>query len=158
LQTNKEIEMLQTPAHTEIPDNTVTQNDLDTWYKLKADLARIKASEMLLRTKIFKFFFPAPVEGTNTAPLAQDWVIKGTYKLTRDIDIGVFNAYKEQFKEHGINSDKMVKYTPSLVVAEYRMLTEEQMSLFDNALIIKPGSPSLEVVLPAKKKAKEEAV
>jgi hypothetical protein len=44
------------------------------------------------------------------------------------------------------------------VLKEYRTLPEEQHQLFDQCLIVKPGSPALEIVLPAKaKKAGEQA-
>jgi hypothetical protein len=54
---------------TPIPENTVTQADMDEWYALQKQLAAVKSAEMLLRMKIFKHYFPAPVEGTNQVPL-----------------------------------------------------------------------------------------
>jgi len=143
---------------TNIPANTVTQEDLSEWYRLQDELKRIKASEMLLRQKIFGAYFQSPVEGTNSAPLTDGWVLKGKYTINRDIDPGAFGAMKEQFIAAGIAYDAMVQYKPSLVLKEYRTLTEEQRQLFDRALIVKPGSPALEIVLPAKaKKAGETA-
>ncbi len=143
---------------TNIPANTVTQEDLSEWYRLQDELKRIKASEMLLRQKIFGAYFQNPVEGTNSAPLTDGWVLKGKYTINRDIDPGAFGAMKEQFIAAGIAYDAMVQYKPSLVLKEYRTLTEEQRQLFDRALIVKPGSPALEIVLPAKaKKAGEQA-
>lgn len=53
----------------EIPDNPVTQSDLEQWYKLCEQLAKVKKSEMLLRMKIFKGKFPTAEEGTNSVPL-----------------------------------------------------------------------------------------
>jgi len=142
---------------TNIPTNTVTQADLEEWYRLQEDLRRIRASEMLLRQRIFGAYFP-PVEGTNSAPLADGWVLKGKHTINRDIDLGALGAMKEQFAEAGISADALVQYKPSLVLKEYRTLTEEQRQLFDRALIVKPGSPALEIVLPAKaKKAGEQA-
>jgi len=143
---------------TNIPANTVTQEDLAEWYRLQDELKRIKASEMLLRQRIFGAYFPSPVEGTNSAPLADGWVLKGKHTINRDIDPGALGAMKEQFAEAGISADALVQYKPSLVLKEYRTLTEEQRQLFDQCLIVKPGSPALEIVLPAKaKKAGEQA-
>lgn len=135
---------------TAIPADTVTQADLDEWYRLQDQLKKVKASEMLLRTKIFKHFFPEPVEGTNSFNLAEGWVAKGKYTINREVDPGSLGAYKQQFMEHQINPDVLVQYKPSLVLGEYRKLTAEQQKLFDVCLIIKPGSPALEIVLPAK--------
>ena len=143
---------------TSISNNAVSQEDLAEWYRLQDELKRIKASEMLLRQKIFGAYFPSPAEGTNSAPLADGWVLKGKHSINREIDPGALGAMKEQFAQAGIAADSLVQYKPSLVLKEYRTLTEEQRQLFDRALIVKPGSPALEIVLPAKaKKAGEQA-
>lgn len=143
---------------TTIPANIVTQEDLHKWYRLQDELKKIKASEMLLRQKIFGAYFQNPVEGTNSVALTDGWVLKGKHTINREIDPGALGAMKEQFVEAGISADALVQYKPSLVLKEYRTLTEEQRQLFDRALIVKPGSPALEIVLPAKaKKAGEQA-
>lgn len=138
-----------------IPNNEVTQNDLAEWYRLNDELKRLKTCEMLLRQKIFGAYFPTPTEGTNTVPLEHGWVIKGKYNITRDVDPGAFGAMRDKFIEHSVNPDKLVQFKPSLVLKEYRMLTAEQMNIFDQCLIIKPGAPALEIVLPAKAKAEQ---
>ena len=85
-------------------------------------------------------------------------MLKGKHTINREIDPGAFGAFKERFAEAGIKADALVQYKPSLVLKEYRTLTDEQHQLFDQCLIIKPGSPALEIVLPAKaKKAGETA-
>lgn len=143
---------------TSIPNNAVSHADLAEWYRLQEELKRIKASEMLLRQKIFGAYFPSPAEGTNSAPLADGWVLKGKHTINREIDPGALGAMKEQFAQAGIAADSLVQYKPSLVLKEYRTLTEEQRQLFDRALIVKPGCPALEIVLPAKaKKAGEQS-
>lgn len=134
-----------------IPDNPVTQKDLEEWYVLQDKIAKLKASEMLLRTKIFKFFFPTPVEGTNTAELPDGFALKGQYKIQRDIDQGAFEALKDRLREAGINADKLVRWKPELTMKEYRALTEEERQLADQFLIVKPGAPSLEIVQPKRK-------
>jgi len=136
----------------QIPENEVTQADLATWYAMQDELKRLKTAEMLLRQKIFKAYFTAPKEGTNTAPLDNGWVIKGTYKIDRKIDIALLLAFSPSLRENGINPDALVKYEPALVTKAYRELTAEQEKLFDQVLIVKPGAPSLEIVLPAKAK------
>jgi hypothetical protein len=142
---------------TAIPENTVTQEDLNLWYTMQDQLRALKASEMLLRQKIFKGFFTAPKEGTNTHPLANGWVLKGGYTITREVDMAALTVFKDRFNEAHINADALVQYKPSLIKSVYNTLTEEQRRLFDNALVIKPGSPSLEIVLPAKAKKVGEA-
>lgn len=136
----------------QIPADEVKQSDIEEWYKLQDQLKKLKASEMLLRQRIFRGLFPNPVEGTNNYQLPENWVLKAKYPITRDVDIGSFQAMRERFTEAGVHADSLVEYKPSLVLREYRTLTEEQRQLFDQCLQIKPGSPSLEIVLPAKAK------
>ena len=112
----------------------------------------IVARELLLRKEVGKLFFPAPKEGTNSVKLNDGWELKYNYPIKRDVDEGALGALKAEFIKLGISSDKLVEYKPSLVTTEYRTLTEEQIQLFDQALIVKPGSISLEIVLPAKAK------
>lgn len=140
----------------EIPQNQVTQADLAEWYKMAQDLRNLKAKESLLRKKIFGSAFPDPKEGTNNYDLPDGYVLKGQHVLNRDIDIGALDALKPKLREEGMNPDNLVKYKPELKKAEYNKLTEEQKKLFDQCLIIKPGSPSLEIVLPAKNRAKAD--
>lgn len=132
----------------EIPENEVTQADLSQWYTMQDELKKLRAAEMLLRQKIFKHFFPTPEEGTNNHELPDGWMLKGKHTVNRDIDQGAFQVLRQQFEEAGIHPDALVQYKPSLVKREYNTLTAEQRHLFDQALIVKPGSPSLEIVLP----------
>lgn len=143
---------------TSIPANTVTPADLIEWDRLQEELKRIKAAEMLLRQKIFAAYFPSPKEGTNDAPLAAGWVLKGKHTINREVDSGALEALKPALLEAGMRADSLIQYKLSLVLKEYRTLTAEQTQLFDQVLIVKPGSPALEIVLPAKaKKAGEQA-
>jgi hypothetical protein len=143
-----------------IPDDVVTAADLAEWYQLKAELGRIKSKEALLRSRIFKFYFPVPTEGTNSADINDGTgaVVKGTHVINRSVDIGALDALKEQQKVEGsnapkINLDELVKWKPEVSISAYRELTEEEQHFFDQCLIIKPGSPQLEITIPKRAKA-----
>jgi hypothetical protein len=128
------------------------------WNEMQEQMKKLKVAEMALRKQLFTHYFPTPKEGTNTAPLSAGWVLKGGYPIERTVDIGAFNAGKELFAENGIAADSMVEFKPSLKKPEYNTLTAEQKNLFDRCLVVKPGSPSLKIVLPVKaKKAGETA-
>ena len=133
-----------------IPANTATQADLEQWFMLADQLKKIKAEEMVLRQRIFDTYFPAPMEGTNTATLPDGFALKGKYTVNREVDIAAFTANRAYFQETGIPMDSMVQFKPSLVLSAYRTLTAEQAQLFDQCLIVKPGSPALEIVQPKK--------
>ena len=148
---------------TTIPENAVTQADLNEWYRLKDELTRVKTAEMLLRTKIYKGLFTAPEEGTNTLPLDGGWVIKAKRTIQRDIDLAALNVNAivdpatnmSRLTQNGIHPEQLVKWKPELVLKNYRLLTEEQMAIFNECLVIKDGSPALEIVLPASAKKAE---
>lgn len=145
----KESEMVELPA------NTVSNADIAEWYKIKEKMAKLKASEALLRTKIFKGLFTNPVEGTNTLPLNDGTgaELKATHIINRSVDEGALDALKEELRKNKIKVSDLVRYKPEVVISEYRKLTEEERQLFDQALIIKPGSPQMDVVIPKKAKA-----
>jgi len=138
-----------------MPVEVVSQEDLETWYKLQEQLEKIKAQEMELRKKIFTAYFPNPVEGTNSAPLTEGWVLKAVYPIRREPEQAALEVLKEELRAKGIPVDNLIKYKPELVTAMYRQLTDEQRNLFDQVLVIKPGSPQMEVMLP-KRKAKSK--
>lgn len=139
------------------PQPPVSQEELSQWFKLQQELKAVKASEMLLRQSIFARMFPTPVEGTNNAPLADGWVLKGGYVINREVDAAALQVMREEFTKVGINSDMLVEWKPSLKVGIYKELTAEQRALFDRCLVIKPGSPALKIELPAKVKRAQEA-
>lgn len=124
------------------------------WFKKAKELKDIKAEEMVLRKELFSHFFHAPVEGTNTAPLDGAWVIKGKHTVSREIDPGELQARGPMLESRGLPLGKLVEWKPSLKLKEYRELTDEQKALFDLVLIVKDGSPALEVALPAKSRPK----
>lgn len=133
-----------------IPEIEVTQEDLEKWYVLQDQLKALKHTESILRKRIFSHYFPTPAEGNNDIELADGFLLKGTYPITRKVDEGAFTTLKETFREKGINPDNLVDWKPSLVKAAYNRLTAEERKLFDQVLTIKPGSPSMKVVLPKK--------
>jgi len=154
----------------EIPENVVTAADLSEWFHLHAELGRIKSAEALLRSKIFKHYFKDPKEGTNNHPLNDGTgaVLKGQYVINRSVDIGQLDALKTAqstaWSEEAIAArkagqgampnipllkfDELVRWKPEVAVSEYRKLTKEEQHYFEQCLVIKPGSPQLEIAIP----------
>lgn len=139
-----------------IPENKATEQDLQTWYVMQEQLRKLKDQEMALRKRIFKTYFPTPAEGTNKFDLPASYVLKGTYPIDRKVDVAALKAGAQLFAEKLIRVDLLVEWDPKLSISQYRKLTAEQIAVFDRCLIVKPGSPALEIVLPAKAK-KEQA-
>ncbi len=119
---------------------------LTEWYALQKQLKQVKEDEMELRKFIFQALFPDPQVGVNTYGLGDGYFVKATHKLNRSIDMAALNAGRDTFDAEDIDLDKLIKYTPDLSMTEYNKLTDEQKKVFDFCLVIKEGSPSLEIV------------
>lgn len=132
----------------QIPENEVTQDDMEAWFKAKKALEKVKAQEILLRNKIFKGKFPNPREGTNNLDIGDGYFLKATHVINRSVDDAAFKASIEEFAKAGIPTDQIVRYKPELATGKYRGLTEEQRHLMDTVLIIKDGTPGLEITQP----------
>lgn len=153
-----------------IPPNQLCLEDIDEWQLAKDELARVKAKEALLRSKVYTFLFTAPVEGTNYVQIANGPKLKATRKIDRKPDqaqidvmkkltVGEMRTFLTQLKiDHtffedsvpvvtalNIAVDKLLEYKPELVTKEYRELTAEQRAVFEMCLVIKDGSPQLEI-------------
>lgn len=124
------------------------QDDLKTWYNLQVQLADLKHKEMNLRLKLFGTFFKEPHEGTNNVPLDKGWVLQATYPISRSVDVASLATLQPVFRDAKLPVKDLIRYKPELSVGEYRKLSDEQRKLFDQVLIIKPGTPQLELVLP----------
>lgn len=129
----------------------VTQEEFTEWYNLTKELERIKERELQLRNKIAAAYFAIPNEGVNNYPLSDGWVLKMNYKINRTVDKASLEQFVQKLREEHIPVDDLIKLKPELAVTEYKKLTEDQRKLFDNVLVIKAGTPSLEVVLPKRK-------
>lgn len=134
-----------------------TVADIATLYELQEQLARVKAAESMLRKRIFDHFFPTPVEGSaeNKYPINDGTgaVLQADYKINRTVLEPELDAYKTAVKDPDANLpklplNKLIKYKPELVKAEYNKLTVEERAACDTFLNIKPGMPEVNVVIP----------
>lgn len=107
--------------------------------------------EQALRKEIMALFFPTPEEGTNKVDLGSGWTLKATHKIDRKIDEAALPAVFQQLREMGVNPDPLVHAVPSLATKAYKSLAQinpDASRVFDQALTIKPGSPTLELIPP----------
>jgi len=109
------------------------------------------AKEQELRKEIAALFFLEPTEGTNKVELEQGWTLKLTHKIDRKVDEAALPAVQEQLRLLEINPDPLVKMKPDLDTKAYKALklvNPDAAKVFEQALIIKPASPTLELVAP----------
>ena len=124
------------------------------WETAKAEVLLAKPiieKEQALRKEVQAMFFPIPVEGTNNFELSGGYKLRLTYKIDRKVDEGALEAVKEQLQSMGVNPDTLIEMKPILVLKAYRGLVQinaDAAKIFEQALTIKPGSPTLELVAP----------
>ena len=127
------------------------QNLLAEWEKAKAAVpaaALVISREQDLRKKVIATVFPAPSEGVTKFDLANGWALKATCPVTRTVDDAAFDLLRPKLAELGVIADTLVKTKLSLETKAYRSLSDVTRALVDEALTIKPGSYTLELVPP----------
>ncbi len=132
----------------QIPAPEVTAEELAQWWNIQEQLGKLKSQEALLRTRIFAHFFKDPREGTNKVPLSDGWQLNATHVINRSIDRAALATLMKEFEEANIPVAELIEYKPDLKIGAYRQLTEEQRKKFDNALVIRPGTPQMKIELP----------
>jgi hypothetical protein len=125
---------------------------LGEWAALAAHVKSVTEEERTMRKAIFSVLFPSPKEGTNRLEIGNGYTLIGKYPVDRKVDEGVLQVMKPKLAEARIMVDAVVKYEPSFAKAVYNTFTEEQKALFDQCLIIKPGSISMEIQAPKEPK------
>jgi hypothetical protein len=139
-----------------IPEREVTLEHLKEWYALKQQLDELKNKEVVIRQFIVAGLFPDPKEGTNTHPLNDGTgaVAKATHVLNRAVQVEPLEELRKSLETDNnlpkLDLDKLVRWKPEVSIKEYRTLTDEERHLFDQVLVIKPGMPGLEIMIPKK--------
>jgi hypothetical protein len=138
-----------------IPERQVSLDHLKEWYELKKQMDEMKNKEVVLRQFIFAGLFPTPEEGTNTYPLNDGTgaVAKGVHTINRAVQVELLAELAKvqampDSNQPKLELEKLVKWKPEVSIKEYRLLTDEQRLLFDQVLVIKPGMPGLDIVIP----------
>lgn len=122
------------------------------WDEARKDAAiakKVIEREQELRKKVVASLFPDPREGVNTIELNGGWKLKYTHKIDYKVDEAVLiSTVVPKLAEVGKSADDMFKYTPSLMVKEYKALDDNVKSIVNLAVTIKPGSPTMELAAP----------
>lgn len=127
---------------------------LQEWHQavLAAQEAKkVVEAEQALRKEVMALFFPEPVEGTNKFELEAGWSLKATHKIERKVDEAALPAVLQQLREMGVNPDPLIRTKPDLDTKAYKSLVQinpDAAHVFEQALTIKPGSPTVELVPP----------
>lgn len=137
-----------------------TAEDLARWYTMYNELTKLKAKESALRKVLFAHFFPKAEEGVNNYDLPEvngvPYELKGTRKIDRKIDEAMLKKMTEVSKtdagevpseldQLGVPVESLVRWKPELNVGAYKKLSDNVRKVIDKMLIIKDGSPSMEI-------------
>lgn len=115
------------------------------WHKVAAKLKKLKKLEAALRKEVVANFV-APALGVNRQDLGDGYSLKLTHKETISVDNGMLQALTLDMEEAGIPIDMLIDRKPTLVKSVYNKLSEDNLYLFDQVLIVKDAAPSLEIV------------
>ena len=139
------------------------------WQKKKDAIEVAKTEEMDLRKYIVKREFPKPEEGTNKKDLGNGYQLKAVVKYNYSLaDNDTVESCLEKISNLGNNgafiADRLVSWSPSFKLVEYRELIEEKnkgskfaadaLNIINEMLTIKEAAPTLEIVEPKKGKGK----
>jgi hypothetical protein len=154
-----------TPSH---PYDKFTNDEcLLKWQELKNKVEEAKADEMEIRKYIVKREFPNPNEGMNNKDLGEGYTLKAgvkyNYKLAdNDIVEKGLNQIASFGNEGSFIADRLVSWTPSFLLKEYRQLQDDKakgskfaadcLDVVNGFLTISEASPTLEIKGPKEKK------
>lgn len=129
-----------------------TQFDaIENWRSAKTEADEAKKvieKERKARQRVFEVFFPTPEEGTNRQELPENWQLKANCKYSRKVDEAALSAVMEQLSMNGIDPQSVIDWKPSLNTKVYRKLSLEHQRIVDQALVIKPSLPTIEIEPP----------
>lgn len=112
---------------------------LGRWQELTIAIKELQGQERALREGLFQGAFPDPKEGTNTMELPDGRKLKGVYKINRIVDEEALT----QFTPNQMKRFFRIKH--SLRISVYKELDAAETKLVDQAVVSKPGLPTLSI-------------
>lgn len=147
------------------PRDLLTQDQvLFTWQQLKEQLAKAKEAELEYRKYVVKRAFPQATEGTNTVELNNGYalkaVVKHNYKLlNNEVVENCLDRIAKIGNQGSFIADRLVSWSPSFLLTEYRALqkedteeTKEILKICHEMLIIDEAAPTVDIKAPKGKK------
>lgn len=125
------------------------------WKKTKEEADQKKEFEMTLRKEVVKRLFPNKSEGTNTIELGNGYqlkcVIKQSYKIDNKNVDSILDEIAKAGNEGSFIAERLVTWSASLSLTEYRELDPKYKLIFDKVLTINDAAPVLEIREPKRK-------
>lgn len=124
------------------------------WESEKVLLERAKARELDLRKRIVEFAFSKDkLEGTERVSLGNGYEAKAVkhlnYSFTSVIALKhAIDMLMSSGEEGKFIALRLIKWKAELIVSEYKLLSEQHRGIIDAVLVVKEGTPTLEIVKP----------
>ncbi len=142
------------------PATLTPEQKLQRWLDAGKALAEAKAAEAEARLSVVDAFpFDEDIaEGTQRLPLAGGYQLKVVkklnYKLSNDDNVcdQALTKIEKLDAEGAFIAERLVKWSPSLSVSEYRDLPNRYREILDEVLTVTAGMPTLELIEPKGKK------
>lgn len=116
---------------------------------LKNVLALAQNAERGNRKVLLDTFFPDAPKGSHSLDADDGRTVSATFSLEYKVDEGALDFVRKQMQEEfGVNVDAMFNWKPSLKMALYKELSDEERAVFDQCLTITEGSPQLKITEP----------
>lgn len=136
-------------------------DEINEWLEAKKAAAHWAAEENRLRLAVIARNFGEEHKAEGTENVALDdkgYGLKAVFKLNYSLDNKgdavdkALTKLEKSGDEGKFLADRLVKWKPELSLSEWRNLPEKYQKLFDDVLTVKPGTPSLEFVVPKEEK------
>lgn len=135
-------------------DDEVTQ----AWIEAQTALAKAKETEGALRIEVIRRRFQDQSVGTKNIELGNGYKLKSVFKLntrlkTEDECVEkMLTKLENSGPEGAFIAQRLIKWKPDLVKAEYDALPAKFRKMVDEIVITSPATPSLEFIEPKSKR------
>lgn len=121
------------------------------WDAAKKELDALKDREMKMRKHIVESnshgFDPTQI-GSQNVDLGNGWLLKAVVKQSYKLDTDVDKVEAALGKLEDWQADRLVKWSPTMSVTEYKQLGDAERAAIDAVLTISLASPTLTLVPP----------
>lgn len=121
------------------------------WNEVKKTLDQVKETEMMMRKHIVESnshgFDPEQI-GTQNVELGNGWILKAVVKQSYKLDPDTDKVDAALDKLEDWQAERLVKWTASMSVSEYKKLDQAGLDAINPVLTISLASPTLTLVPP----------
>jgi len=126
---------------------------IEAWNEVKSELSHLKDEESSLRERVYKEIFNSNEKnGTHYIDLSNGYRLKLVCKTNFNfVDAESLESACDKLNstpEGFVIAQRLVKWTPELVLSEYKKLLSDHKFIIDEALVTKPAKPTIELVEP----------